>query len=242
MGASARSPSFADSAGCRRRPLYSAPMREVQGKTILDTLEEVVEPSHSAVLVIDMQNRSCLPEGRLANAGVDISMMREILPPMVNFLDAARAYDVPIIFLQALTGPNLMSHSAPFLKFASHVLGVTPDWPDESWEGELLAELKRRPDEPVVVKYRSSAFVNTNLDSILRAIGTKTTIVVGQQTPGCVEASVRSAADHDYYPVVVTDCVGSLRRDLHEASMKVMTARWDSATSQEIVDVWTRFR
>ncbi len=215
-------------------------MREVHGKIILDTLEEVVEPSHSAVVVIDMQNRSCLPEGRLAQAGVDISMMQEILPPLVTFLDAARAHGVPIIFVQALTGPNLMSHSAPFLKFASHVLGVTPDWPDDSWEGELLAELKRRPDEPVVVKYRSSAFVNTNLDSILRGIEAKATIVVGQQTPGCVEATVRSAADRDYYPVVVSDCVGSLRRDLHEASMKVMTARWDSATSHEIVEAWDR--
>lgn len=221
--------------------MSEASIRHLPDRVILRTTEDLVAPEHSVVLVVDMQNAICSPDGPLARQGVDVTMMAEILPPMARLLDAARQHRVPIVFARALVAPNQMSVSAPYLKFLHGVLGgATPDWLDGTWEGEIVPELGRRSDEPVVVKYRSSAFVNTNLDTLLRSMGTKTVIVVGEQTPGCVEATVRGAADHDYYPVIVTDCVGSLRRDLHDASMKVMTARWDSASSVEIVEIWRR--
>ena len=210
-------------------------------RVILGTLAELVDPAHAVVLVVDMQNAVCSPAGPVAREGVDISMMQEIIPPMVRLLDGARSHGVPIIFIQMLSAPNLMSMSSAYLKFRRGVMnGGTPEWLAGSWEGDVIPELRRRPDEPVVVKYRSSAFVNTNLDTMLRSMGTRTTIVVGEQTPGCVESTVRGAADHDYYPVIVTDCVGSLRRDLHAPSMQVMTARWDAATSAEITGIWGR--
>lgn len=216
-------------------------MPERTEPVILNTLAELVDPAHAAVLVIDMQNAVCSPAGPVARGGVDVSMMQEIIPPMVRLLDGARSRRVPIIFMRMLSAPNLMSISAPYLKFLRGLLnGATPNWVDGSWEGDLAPELRRRADEPIVVKYRSSSFMNTNLDTMLRSLGIKTVIVVGEQTPGCVDATVRGAADHDYYPLIVTDCVGSLRRDLHEASLKVMTARWDSATSQQIIDTWQR--
>jgi nicotinamidase-related amidase len=63
-------------------------------------------------------------------------------------------------------------------------------------------------------------------------------VVCGCTTEGCVESTVRDAGFYDYVPVVVTDCVGSDVRELHEASLRVMSAyRADIATSSEVLQL-----
>lgn len=210
-----------------------------QGLTF-NTLEELVDPAHTAVLVVDMQNDLCHPDGRFAQAEADISMMREIVPPMVRLLDEAREYGARIIFIQALMAEGGRTHSDAYMRLLRNISHAWPCVLEGTWGAEILAELKRQPNELVVTKYRSSAFVNTNLDTLLRNLGVRTTVIVGEQTPGCVEATVRGAADHDYYPVVVTDCIGAFNRELHAAAMKVMTARWDHATSRDLPEAWKK--
>lgn len=73
---------------------------------------------------------------------------------------------------------------------------------------------------------------------ILRNRNIKTTVVVGLVTQGCVEATVRDAEQYGYYPVVLRDCVCSPRKDLHEAALIVMSARYDVVTSQELLELW----
>jgi ureidoacrylate peracid hydrolase len=203
-----------------------------------DTLAEIVDPAHTAVLVIDMQNDFCSPRGGAAKAGVDVSMMQEMLPALVGLLRDARAREIPIVFLQVVHAADGRTISKSHLRLVRSNSPEAPFGIEGTWGAEIIDELERRPNEPVVVKHRSSGFVNTTLDTLLRSMRIETVLITGEQTPGCVEATVRGADDHDYCPVIVTDCVGGLRRDLHEAAMKVMTARWPSATASEIVTAW----
>jgi nicotinamidase-related amidase len=107
-----------------------------------------------------------------------------------------------------------------------------------TWGADFIAELKPKSRDIVVSKLRSSAFYNTNLDLVLRSKGVQTVLVCGCTTEGCVESTVRDAGFHDYFPVVVTDCVGSDVRELHEASLRVMSAyRADIATTSEVLQL-----
>ena len=103
-----------------------------------------------------------------------------------------------------------------------------------------MPELQPEPGDAVVTKFRSSAFHNTNLDLVLRSNGIRTVLVAGCTTEGCVESTVRDACFYDYFPVVLSDCVGSDVRELHDASMLVMSAyRADVATSAEVLAAWS---
>jgi nicotinamidase-related amidase len=111
-----------------------------------------------------------------------------------------------------------------------------------TWGAEICEECAPLPGEPVVTKHRSSAFTGTNLDMILRSNGVQTVVVIGEQTPGCIEATYRDASYHDYYNVLVEDLVAAYRQDLHEASLLIQKARHDVCTSAEVLDIWQRAR
>jgi nicotinamidase-related amidase len=90
----------------------------------------------------------------------------------------------------------------------------------------------------VVKKHRSSAFVHTNLDKILRVNGIETVIVCGVVTQGCVESTVRDASFYDYYVVLVEDCVATTSHQLHEASLLVMKSRYDVVAAEALISFW----
>jgi nicotinamidase-related amidase len=109
-----------------------------------------------------------------------------------------------------------------------------------TWGAEILPEVAPQPGDVVVKKWRSSAFVGTNLDMVLRCNDIKSIVVTGDVTQGCVESTARDAAFHDYYVVVLEDCVATYDRDLHEASLKVLRTRVDVAPSGAVLDLWRR--
>lgn len=109
----------------------------------------------------------------------------------------------------------------------------------DSWGAEFVEAVKPQPGDYVVTKFRSSAMINTNLDLILRSNGIRNVLVAGCTTEGCVESTVRDLGFYDYFPVLLSDCVGSDCRDLHEASMRVMSAyRSDVMTSSQVASIW----
>jgi nicotinamidase-related amidase len=104
---------------------------------------------------------------------------------------------------------------------------------------QFISQLSPRPSEFVVPKYRSSGFWGTNLDMILGSNGLETLIVTGCTTEGCVESTARDALFNDYYVVVAEDCVASDLPEQHVASLVLMRKRFDVATSDAIVAVWS---
>jgi nicotinamidase-related amidase len=217
-------------------------MREIWGKKVPETLEEILVPDVSAVLSVDLQNDYMKPGGTHAKAGNDISRMLELLPHCARFINDARDAGVLVIHIRIVTQPNGRSTSPSWLRSMTKMSNVTEYGLEGTWGAEFCQEVSPIAGEPIVTKYRSSAFVNTNLDSILRGSEIQTVVVIGMQTQGCVEATFRDAAYHDYYNVLVEDCVGAYDQELHEASLKIQRARHDVATSEEIVALWKKHR
>jgi ureidoacrylate peracid hydrolase len=217
---------------------------EIEGKQVFTELSELVDPAHSALVVVDMQRDFCHPGGAFDRLGVDISMYPPVIPRIASLLQGARAAGVQVIYIQMTVLPGRKSESPAQIRFnlrmhlaeaGGEALGYTADG---SVGQEILPELAPVDGDLVVKKYRSSAFWGTNLDLLLRSNGIKSLIVAGCTTEGCVESTARDALFNDYYVVVVEDCVASDDRAQHEASLLLMRHRFDIATAEEVLRVW----
>lgn len=219
-------------------------MIEIEGKQVFTELSELVDPAHSALVVVDMQRDFCHPGGAFERLGVDISMYPPVIPRIAGLLAGARGAGVQVIYIQMTVLPGRKSESPAQIRFnlrmhlaeaGGEALGYTADG---SVGQEILPELAPVDGDLVVKKYRSSAFWGTNLDLLLRSNEIKSLIVAGCTTEGCVESTARDALFNDYYVVVVSDCVASDDRAQHDASLLLMRHRFDIATAEEVLGVW----
>ena len=222
-------------------------MLVVHGKEIPTELAELVDPTATALAIVDMQNDCCAVGGSADLAGADLSMYRDITPRIAALADACRRAGVPVIHVRIHTLPDGKSDSPAWIRFRMRANknydpsneGIWHFTLEGSWGAAFIDELQPQQGDLVVTKFRSSAFANTNLDLLLRSNGIRTLLVAGCTTEGCVESTVRDACFYDYFPLVVRDCVGSDVPALHEASMLVMSAyRADVADSAEIMAAW----
>ncbi len=221
-------------------------MIEVDGKQVFTELGELVDPSHAALVVIDMQRDFCSSGGAFDRLGVDVSMYPPMIPRLTRLVDGARGADVQVIFVQMTVLPGRASESPAQIRFnmrmqLSATEGDVLSYTADGSEGqELIPELEIQDGDLVVKKYRSSAFAGTNLDLLLRSNGIETVVIAGATTEGCVESTARYAMFSDYYVVLVEDCVASDDRAQHDASLFLMKHRFDIARSDEILTEWER--
>lgn len=215
-------------------------MKEINGIMVLDTLEELTDPAHTAVVVVDMQNDFCHPQGHYAKHGKDISSTQATVGPTVQFVKRAQELGVFVVFIQQQTLPNGRSDSPSWLRFKCRDGKSSEYTLKDSWGAELAEGLTPTEHDAVVCKFRSDAFVNTSLDAVLRTQGIKTLVITGTSTEGCVESTVRGASYHDYYVVPVEDLVSSPNPNLHRNSLELMHARYPVATSTEVLNAWEK--
>ena len=221
-------------------------MITVEGKEVFTELGELVDPMHTAVLLIDMQRDFIASDGVFGELGIDLSMYRESLPRLVRLLEDARRASALVVHVQNTALPNRMSDSPAQIRFNLRMhAGNRPDgvplrYSVEGTPGhDFVEELTPRAGELVVRKYRSSAFWGTDLELLLRSNGIKTVVIGGCTTEGCVESTARDAMFNDLYVVIAGDCVASDDREQHEASLLLMRHRFDMATAGEIAAVWS---
>jgi ureidoacrylate peracid hydrolase len=215
-------------------------MREIDGRLFMSEPAEILEPAHTALIVIDMQNDFVATDGIVARAGNDPSAIQAIVPGLGRLLEGARSAGALCVHIETLTLTAHRSDSDSWLFMK--LKGVnSADWCMEgTWGAEFLPELQPLKGEPVVAKHRSSAFVGTNLDLVLRSNGIRTVVICGEQTPGCVDATLRDSTFYDYYNVLVEDCVAAYRQDLHDAALLIQRARHLVLDSSEVLDIWEK--
>lgn len=213
-------------------------MKTIWGKAVCETLGELVDPSRAALVLIDIQNDFCHPDGCYGQIGKDLSQIQELLPRVVTLLEGARRAGVPVIWVQQTLLPNALADSPSWLRRRTRS-AMALEWTLEgTWGADFIEPLRPRPGEPRVEKHRSSAFVGTCLDLLLRSNEMQSLVVAGVVTQGCVESTVRDATFYDYYVVLVQDCVGTIDRELHAASMRCQSTRCDFADSEAILAQW----
>ncbi len=215
-------------------------MRKIGDTLVYDDIEEMIDPSHTVLIVVDLQNDFCHPEGHYAHHGKDLTMIEDRLPAMCAFVQEAQSLGVRTVFTVQATLANGKSDPPAWLRFKCRD-GKSPDYALQgSWGWELVDGLKPDARDFVVEKFRPDSFVQTNLDLLLRANAVETVVVMGVITEGCVESTVRAASYRDYYTVVVQDGVASPNALLHEGSIRLFEARYPLYGMAEIIEVWRR--
>ena len=215
-------------------------MRDHYGMAVFDTLDEVLNPGHSALLVIDMQNDLVSADGAYASAGEDYLAARSVIDPIRRLIAMAHTADAPVIYTMNTTLENGGSDSPAWAYFKSYsrpALNGTYTV-EGTWGCEIIPELAPEPSDRIVRKHRSDAFVGTDLYLILRAAEVKTVVSCGIVTNGCVESTVRHAAFLDYYSVVVEDACASSSPELHTAALSLLRGRHDLVPVNLIEEIW----
>lgn len=217
-------------------------MRTELGKTVYESLKEIVNPAHTAVIVVDVQNDYCEPEGYKGKVGKDLSEMKTLVRNLAEFLEKARDQGVFTVFIQNTTTQGGLSDSGAWVHHLTknnlrrpgdlHIV-------EDTWGHEIVADLKRRPDEPVVRKHRPSAFHETVLDTVLRNRGVHSVIVTGLATSGCVLATALDACWHDYYVVVLRDCVAGGGGEQDKAALQLLSSHYLVHSSQVLAE-WAK--
>lgn len=213
-------------------------MYSKQPATSYRTPEEILDPRHTALLLIDMQRDFCDDDGKFAQAGRDNSAIKETIPNCRALLDSARAHNVFVVHLQQITLPGQQSDNGGWLAFKTRD-GKSPEYALLGSPGaEHIPQLAPQADEVVVQKFRPSAFHGTFLDQILRANGIESVLCCGCTTEGCVMATVMDASFHDYYTCVAEDAVGTSVPNMQQAAMTFMKARYQVFSTRQILSLW----
>jgi ureidoacrylate peracid hydrolase len=194
------------------------------------------DPRWSCLLVVDAQNDFISPKGSAAHSGLDVAAVLDMAPRLVRFIAAARRTALPIIYIKTLHGEWTDSPSWVRRMPEEKVLSTCREG---SWGAEFYDGIVPRADERVVVKHRYSAFIETDLNTVLRARGIESVIITGVTTNVCVETTARDAYGYDHYVTLVEDCVAAYDPRLHDATLTNMRRHFGLvASAEEIVEAW----
>jgi nicotinamidase-related amidase len=83
----------------------------------------------------------------------------------------------------------------------------------------ILDELTRCSSDLEIVKKRYSMFFRTDLDALLRRLGTDRIVLAGVNTHACVRMAATDAYQRDFPVVIVRECVASNDTHHHEVTM-----------------------
>ena len=191
----------------------------------INPFEEVswdLVPKRTAVVVIDPQNDFLHQDGWYGQQGIDISHMRRTIEPTRQLLTDARAKDIPIIWTRH--GSRDVEDGGPFMRLRPFLKngGLRQD----TWGYQILDDLEPQKDDWYVDKSRLSAFFNSNLEGVLRALDAETVLMAGVLTNQCVAATSKDAMFRDFKPIVVEDCTGTTLPHLHEPAIEMMRVGW----------------
>jgi len=187
--------------------------------TTLATLEERLDPRHTAVLVIDMQNDFCAPDGFLeTKAGLNAAPCRAVVAPINDLVAQARAAQMPVFWIKA---DYSWDKVPPGMRAKALARGGKMFACSGTWGAEFYG-VAPAPGEPVFEKTCFSAFMGTSLDRELRARGVRTLVFCGVQTNVCVDTSARDAASLGFYVAIASDCVASHTPSLHDATLQTL--------------------
>jgi ureidoacrylate peracid hydrolase len=207
-------------------------------------LEELLDPRHAALIVVDMQNDFCDSNGALARSGSDPSLIQAMAPRLLGLLEGARRVGIRIVHVRTEHSP--WTDSASWLgrhRDRPRTVCYPGSWGADYFPGfEPHQDAGRQPGihEFVVTKHRYSGFVGTELDLILRSNNIRSVIMTGEATNVCVESTARDAFMRDYRIVFLSDCTASSVQAAHDATLFTMARHFGTvATGAEVLAIWS---
>lgn len=203
---------------------------------ILRNLKERCDPKHAALIVVDVQNDFCSPKGSAGKRGEDVSAAMAIMTPLTRLIDEGRRIGLTIVYIR--TTHSEWTDTPSWIYRSSQKSGLST-CREGTWGAEFLEGIAPLPSERVVIKHRYSAFINTDLNTVLKARNIQSVLVCGVATNVCVETTARDAYMYDYYVTMIEDCSAAYETKLHLGTLDNIRRHFGLvASASEIIDTW----
>ena len=205
---------------------------------LLKTLEEVADPAHSALIIIDPQHDFCSERGAMAQRfGFDMKQIREAVPRLNALIEKCRERGILVVWIREVFSDAKMHANQKALWGAGKDIWLIPeggkgtDW----YEGMI----PQREGEPVITKWQYDGFEDTELHLLLQSRGIKSLLMTGFTTNVCVETTARHGYIKGYHIVLVADCAGAPTPAEHESGVfNIKTYFGQVTTSDELARTW----
>jgi nicotinamidase-related amidase len=207
-------------------------MQKIDGKVIFTEIEEIVDPLHSALVVLDVQNTA-----------VDLIFNKdEFITNIISLIHSAREKKIPVLYSKIQYVP--LKYQSPAWIYTSNKLITRPRSPSE--QGLSLA-VQPAQDEIVINRRASgiiidtaSIFIGTEFERMVRNADINTLIFTGIATELGIESNARESLNRDFYTVVVSDAVSSFDRESHMRSLENMGKLITILPSTALVNNWSK--
>jgi nicotinamidase-related amidase len=153
--------------------------------------------TESALIMIDCQNT--YRRGVMQLTGVEQALLEA-----QKLLQIARDHRVPVIHIRHDAGPG------------------TP-YDINAEIGAISAEVAPVDGEPLITKNYPNAFIQTDLDQLLKSMGIQNIVLAGFMTHMCINSTAHGGFNLGYSPTVVASATAT--RPLLSANGKVLTAQ-----------------
>lgn len=188
--------------------------------------ETELNPATTCLVIVDVQyatgarttglGKRLAAQGKLQEAEYRFSRIEQyVIPNTQRLLEFCRAHGIRCVHLtygsEVSDYSDLPAHIRELCRETNNRIGER--------EHEIVDELKPLPNERVFNKIGASAFTSTPLEVVLRVYGVHTLLFTGVSTNGCVEATLRDAADRDFRCFLVDDACGADSPAMHEAAL-----------------------
>jgi ureidoacrylate peracid hydrolase len=199
-----------------------------------------IEPSRTTLLFVDVQKYNCTWNGgeyaALSTAEKESrfgyffrTFQQAGLPNMMKLRQACRGAGIEV----AYTVIESMTSDGRDRSLDYKITGFNV--PRGSQDAKMVDELSPGEDEIVFPKTSSSVFISTNIDYVLRNLGTQYLIIAGCLTDQCVDSSVRDACDLGYLVTVPTDACVTLSADRQDWSLRNNAGYCRQCTTAELL-------
>jgi len=163
-----------------------------------------------ALIIVDMQKDFVLPGAPACVAGA-----YETIPKIRETLDLFRGMQWPVFHVfreYRADGSDIENiRLKGFLEEERYAVPGT--------EGcEIVDELKPVAGEYRIVKNRFSAFMNTEVDFMLRRLDVRHIVVCGTQYPNCIRTTVFDGVSFGYHVTLLTDATSAQTPEIAEAN------------------------
>jgi len=204
-------------------------MKTINGVDIYESLNEIVDPSHTCLVVWDVQLGLV---NRIFNKDAFLTSLQPLLEGARGRMPIVYTLITPLP-LAYQSGWGLLSMMRRFgvddpAKLPAFMAPGSP-------EREIPEAVKPQAGDLQIEKATANIFLGTNFELMMKNRGVKSLVFTGIATEMGVELSARDAAARGFYPVIVTDCVSSMNQDSHDRSLANLARLTTLASSKEIL-------
>jgi nicotinamidase-related amidase len=207
-------------------------MQYIDGKAIYSEVNEILEPSHTALVVWDVQNL-------LVNSIFDKA---EFIKNINFLIESARKSNIAIFYTSIEILPLKYESSARLYIYTKLFASHQKSMPTPPEKRDLSLAITRNEDEILITKHTASIFIGTDFERMMRNSGITTIIFSGISTELGIESSARDALNRDFYPVIVSDAVSSSDKDAHTRSLQNMERFLTVISIKELAGIWSRYQ